>query len=279
MRLVHQLSLILLLGLADTAGGAEIYRWIDESGAMHFTQSLEQVPPRYRKDARESARKSEARSDRVQIYTTPAAPAVSRTGRDGTLRIPFQRYGHLMKVDVKLNDHLKVPFLIDTGASGVALPAHLADDLGIRVGPKTPRIFVSTANGVTKVPIVMLRSVELGGARVEGLRATLNPNLEIGLLGGSFFNNFVYGVDAAASVITLERNDRIVSGLDEVEWRRRFKDARAPLEQLESYLEHREIKRAGRRRELEGKLTELKQALRDLDHEANRAGVPRGWRR
>ena len=48
---------------------------------------------------------------------------------------------------------------------------------------------------------------------MEGLNATINPAMEVGLLGGDFFNNFVYRVDAAASVITLVPNDRMRGGL------------------------------------------------------------------
>jgi hypothetical protein len=42
----------LLLGaLAAAPAPAEVYRWVDENGELHFTGDLNQVPPRYRNRA------------------------------------------------------------------------------------------------------------------------------------------------------------------------------------------------------------------------------------
>ena len=45
--------------------------------------------------------------------------------------------------------------------------------------------------------------------------AVVDPGLEFGLLGGAFFNNYVYRVDAARSVITLAPNQDMRGGLGE----------------------------------------------------------------
>ena len=117
-----------------------------------------------------------------------------------------------MRVEAVVNDQLRVPFLIDTGASGVAIPSRYAGRLGIRARGDMPYVETHTANGVVSLPLVPLQSVQLGGARVENLSATLNPSLEFGLLGGNFLNNFVYSVDTARNVITLAPNDKIRGG-------------------------------------------------------------------
>ena len=39
----------LLLQASDAS--SEIFRWIDEAGKLHFAQSIQQVPPQYRKQA------------------------------------------------------------------------------------------------------------------------------------------------------------------------------------------------------------------------------------
>lgn len=262
--------------------GAEIYRWTDEAGRLHFTERLDQVPPRHREAAKRSAGKESSR--RLQTYASPEPASRSAgfagVGRHrGELRIPFERRGSLMLVDVRLNDHLTAPFYVDTGASGVSLPRHLADRLGLRPGPDTPVVHVQTANGTVSRALVRLDAVQVGGARVEGLMATVNPSMQIGLLGGTFFNNFVYRVDAAEGVIALVPNERIRGGLAAKEWRQRFAQIRVPLAQLEEYLESRDISRAGRRRKLEAHRKALRAALADLEREANRHEVPQAWRR
>jgi hypothetical protein len=139
---------------------------------------------------------------------------------------------------------------------------------------------MQTANGQIELPLVRLASVELAGARVEGLMATLNPTLNIGLLGGAFFNQFSYSVDPAANVITLERNHAAIApNQGEDHWRRRFQEVRGSLEQLDTYLRNREGLNETRREELAQKRVELEARLSALEREANRDSVPRAWRR
>jgi hypothetical protein len=103
--------------------------------------------------------------------------------------------------------------------------------------------------------------------------------MNIGLLGGSFFNNYRYSVDTAAGVITLVPNEGVRAGEASDQWRARFRDLHRDIERLENYLEEREITRSERRVELESNLLELRDALRALEIEANHAGVPKTWRR
>jgi clan AA aspartic protease (TIGR02281 family) len=265
-----------LLGAADAA--AEIYRWTDADGQLHFTESLDQVPPQYRERARRNAETPPP--SKLQTYSTSErVKAATQTDRySEQIRIPFLRDGSLMRVDVQLNDQLSAPFLIDTGASGVSLPSHMAEQLGIRIGPDTPHVNVVTAAGVVARPVVTLQSVQLGRARVEGLEATVNPAMPVGLLGGSFFNNFVYQVDAAASEILLVPNDRLRGGLDEAAWRARFQSLRDPIERLDAYLASGEAVRQGERERLEGNRTALSARLEELERHANRLEVPQAWR-
>lgn len=278
-------GLLLLLLLAPAPGAAEVYRWTDAEGRLHFTERLDRVPPEHREEAERNAARGARRE--VQTYSAPAAargpagsarhasPAV-RGGRE--IHIPFVREGSLMRVDVLLNDTVTTPFLVDTGASGVSLPSWVAEQLGIHVGPDTPVVQVRTANGITARPVVRLDSVQLGGARVEGLSATVNPAMEIGLLGGSFFNNFVYRVDAARGVISLAPNAEIRGGLGPDEWRQRFRMVRDPLQRLEAHLRDHPDLSEEENAILQRRREELESTLADLEREANRLDVPQRWR-
>lgn len=183
-----------------------------------------------------------------------------------------------MLVMVRLNDRVTVPFLVDTGASDVSIPAAVAARAGIVVGPRTPRALYTTANGVVSSPVVTLDSVQLGAARVEGVRASISDAMPIGLLGGSFFNNFTFQVDPAASVITLMRNDRVRSGLSQSTWQGRFQTLQQKIGTLERYIEENHLFRKSRQRELDDRLGELRDELERLDGEADRAAVPQVWR-
>ncbi|MCZ6784986.1 MAG: retroviral-like aspartic protease family protein [Proteobacteria bacterium] len=266
-----------LCALFAASATAEIYQWTDASGKIHYTQDLSQVPAAKRPAARAGA--AVRKTSRVQTYSTPAAPARARRRRStGTLHIPFQRQGTLMRVDVKLNDRVTAPFLVDTGASGVSIPYAVARELGLHIGPDTKRVNVHTANGVVSQPVVMLDRIEVGDAMVEGLEANVSGSMSIGLLGGTFFNNFVYQVDAAARVITLVPNEGVRGGLSASQWADRFHYLHGLLGDLDRHLSTGQILRKSRVRELEDRREDLVAQLDELELRADRAQVPQKWR-
>jgi aspartyl protease family protein len=73
-----------------------------------------------------------------------------------------------------------VEFLVDTGASGTAIPATLARDLGLQeLGP----VRTNTAGGAITGTVVQGDLELQGGVRVERLRMVALPALEAPLLG------------------------------------------------------------------------------------------------
>jgi clan AA aspartic protease (TIGR02281 family) len=274
--------MVLLLALSFSSS-AEIYRWTDAEGRVHFTQDLSQVPPAHRPQAEQSA--AAPRSNRLQTYSTPPASGRgsvrrrTRRPRSGELlRIPFSRRGDMMVVDVTLNDRVTAPFLVDTGASDVSIPEELARRLGVRIGPDTPYRRYATANGVIAQPLITLDSVQAGEARLEQVRASISSTMEVGLLGGAFFNNFTFQIDPAANVIAAVLNDRVRAGRSEAQWRQEFQRARADLARLERYIDENHFSRASRVAGLEEKRTELEDRLQALEEEADRGDVPQAWR-
>ena len=70
MRTALGLGFVLLLILPSWSS-AEIYRWTDAEGRVHFTQDLTQVPAVHRAKAEEGA--TAPRPDRLQTYSTSPA--------------------------------------------------------------------------------------------------------------------------------------------------------------------------------------------------------------
>lgn len=94
------------------------------------------------------------------------------------------RQGHYLATG-SINNH-SVNFLLDTGATDVAIPGKLAKRLNLKPGPE---IEVSTANGVILARMTRLDRVDLGTISLKNVKATINPFMneddEI-LLGMSF---------------------------------------------------------------------------------------------
>ena len=67
-----------------------------------------------------------------------------------------------------------VTYLLDTGATTVAVPGQLARELGLRRGRP---FIVSTANGNATAYATTLNTITLGDIEMRNLRATINPSM------------------------------------------------------------------------------------------------------
>jgi len=84
-------------------------------------------------------------------------------------------------------DGSAVRFLVDTGATAVALTADDARRLGMDLAKLDYRVDVTTADGKTRAAQVKLRSVTIAGARIENVDAlVLEGGLKTSLLGMSY---------------------------------------------------------------------------------------------
>jgi aspartyl protease family protein len=96
-------------------------------------------------------------------------------------------YGHYVTSGT-INDY-EVVFLLDTGASEIAVPESLANDIGLI---KNQRIVVKTANGNARAYRTRIASVGIGDIKLYDLNATILTNMpgkEI-LLGMNFLKHF-----------------------------------------------------------------------------------------
>lgn len=72
---MKRLSLILLMGMMATAGtaSADIYKWTDDAGGVHFTDNLDKVPVKHKKNVQ----KMEVTPVIEKTERQPAQPAVA----------------------------------------------------------------------------------------------------------------------------------------------------------------------------------------------------------
>jgi aspartyl protease family protein len=91
-------------------------------------------------------------------------------------------YAHAM-----VNGEL-VQFIVDTGASTVALTVEDAERLGIPVDPATFEVIGEGASGLVRGKHITLDSVEIDGKRVENVRASVLEGSSLSLLGQSYLS-------------------------------------------------------------------------------------------
>jgi aspartyl protease family protein len=110
------------------------------------------------------------------VHTLPAGePVTLQRNRAGHFEAPGRINGE------------PVTFLLDTGATYVAVPAALADDLGLQPGRSA---WFNTANGRVEGTLTELAEVSLGGLKVQNVQGSISPGMESDtvLLGMSFLN-------------------------------------------------------------------------------------------
>jgi aspartyl protease family protein len=112
-------------------------------------------------------------------------------------------WGHYV-VNGHINGH-PVTFMLDTGATTVAIPAKLAHELNLKPGP---RYSVSTANGPVEVRGTRIDKLELGSIVFYDVVAAINPGMhdEEILLGMSALKHVDFSQAGDELTITQSRN-------------------------------------------------------------------------
>lgn len=118
-------------------------------------------------------------------FDVARADKLSNGGRH---RISVNRHGQYV-TDVELNGRL-VEMLVDTGASRIALPVSVAEEIGIFLKRKDFKHRVGTANGDTLSARVTIDRMEIGSIYLENIDAMVlqDESLSTPLLGMSTLN-------------------------------------------------------------------------------------------
>lgn len=99
-------------------------------------------------------------------------PESQLTNAGAEVKLRQNRQGHYV-VSGTVNAQ-PVVFLLDTGATRVSVPAHLADDLGLIPGRTQ---LAQTANGTVKVAQTQIDQLAIGDIRLQDVRASINPGM------------------------------------------------------------------------------------------------------
>ena len=122
------------------------------------------------------------------ILTQRGGGIIQSLDENGRALVTLQRdrTGHFL-ADGEINGHAVV-FLVDTGATDVAISEKTARVMGLEFGP---RITVMTAAGPSAAWRTRLDQVSLGSLALKNVRATITPGLgREALLGMSFLQYF-----------------------------------------------------------------------------------------
>jgi predicted aspartyl protease len=185
-----------LLPLSATQGWAQMYRWTDDQGGVHYTQGLDSVPDRQR-----------AKAQMIAFPERPAAPAATspaESASSGQTKIPFTP-GKPIMVTAKVNGGTSANLMLDTGASVTVINPRVLAAMGVG-SAQALRGSVKGATGSADVLFVPVQSIEVGSARSGPLRIAAHDvdlSQGDGLLGRDFLDQFTVTIDSTAGVVTI----------------------------------------------------------------------------
>jgi aspartyl protease family protein len=137
----------------------------------------------------------------LRVGDAPVSQGGGSAGAGGNkIVLPVGSGGHFM-TNGSINGRT-IQFMVDTGATAVALGTSDAQRLGIDYQKGQP-VNMSTANGIAQGWRVRLRSVRVGDVEVFDVEAVVGPNMPFALLGNSFLSRFT--MNRSSDTMVLER--------------------------------------------------------------------------
>jgi clan AA aspartic protease (TIGR02281 family) len=262
-----------------------MYKWVDEKGTVHFTDDLSTIPEKYREGAETRKPSQEIITPKPQEESKPSRP--EKISEPEGVTVDLVRSGEVSFTEVVLNESVKQNFIVDTGASFTVISREAARELGITIDESTPLIPIATASSIIFNPLVTLRSIRVGEAKVEYVDVLVHnlPGRSAGLLGNSFLSKFKVVLDSVDGKMTLYPLQGTPSpdrpgGYGRDFWVSQFRFYTRVLDGLNK-MKRRYEGRGGSSSELvrvNNAIRHFENQLNELDRKASSAGVPRNWR-
>ena len=192
---------LLLAGLfvSPWSAAAQIYRWTDDRGQVHYSQGVDSVPSASRSSAAAVA------EDRPAPSPEPAAP-VAGAPPEGTGQVRFTP-GQPIMVAARVNSGGSVQLMLDTGAARTVISPTALTALGVSY-EGSMRGTLQGVTGDADVEAVKVDSIEVGGAK-HGPLLVISHDTGFGsergdgLLGRDFLDFFTLTIDNTAGLLTL----------------------------------------------------------------------------
>ena len=283
-----------LLSFLSSTFAGDLVQWTDEKGTLHFSDSMDTVPAKYRGRAK-LEKLEEAKLQQRSRSEAPLAGSDGRTlesrGEKPTItshEVPFEAYEESAQrviVSVTFNDSVTAPMILDTGAPGLTISAKLAEKLGIFSNDEGK--VQGSAGGIGgKTPAIrtFIDKVQLGGAKDSFIPATIIDSMGSrafeGLIGMDFMSKYSMKIDSAKRVVVFEElspDPNSPGGRNEQWWRGLFKELYSLRTAWKSHASqyvrgHYEWQFAVRQ------MKETDKLLNKLDRYASEHSVPQTWR-
>jgi len=293
----------LSLSLSAIATG-KIYRWVDENGRVHFSDSPRNIPDEKRAESKEYKLNSssltitsEARSSAPSNKTTSAAKSPTP---EGTISIPYtakEGSANRVIIDISFNGSRAVPIMVDTGSPGLVITSSLASDLGLfdQDGSQL-LVLISGIGGRQIAARTIIDKLSIGGITEKFVPAHIVPDMSDayqGLIGMDILSSYTLTIDSINKRLIAKAVPQVKDlpgGRSQAWWQTTFREfgyysrvwkeqeeligktdspyyrlATSEVERLKSFIQHQQ--------------NESQNLYKRLERYARWQSVPKHWRR
>ncbi len=294
----------LFLSLCTPAYSGGYYKWTDESGEIHISDSLGNVPEKYRNQIEHKTYGNESPAPAEQSDDVPSS-RVQRAAEKGEEKqpqryevpyVPNERSAKRVIIRAVFNGSVTAPMAIDTGAPGTVISVSLAKKLGL-FDESQGRLLITTGGIGGSAPAVrsIIDTIQVGGAKIEFVPTTIIAPVSDafdGLLGLDFVSNYSVTIDSKRKVVVFEELPRDADhpgGHDREWWTSLFREFAASRATWKTYSEALDKKIRNSMRSIGNEDTDRKAFADDqyreaeklfdkLDQYARENSVPMHWK-
>ncbi len=305
-RLILSFALVFLSGslFYSSSSAGQVYKWVDDKGDAHFSDSLSGVPAKYRGQVETKQYRKKTRSTVKQQSGAESGIGRSGPGRAeapgseaGELRrfeVPYKPYQGTARriiIPVTFNGSVTAPMMLDTGAPEMLITPALAEKIGLF--SKNDGMLFTRAGGVGgSIPAIftIIDTIAVGGARTEFVPTTIAPIFSgpfHGLVGMDFMANYSINIDTRRHVVVFKElppRANMPAGHDEAWWRINFYNMARMRTSWKNYLDR--LKNTGGwsgnerlKNSAERQYREASKLFSRLERYASHNSVPMHWRK
>ncbi len=287
---------------AIAAISADFYKWVDDRGKTHYADTIEGVPPKFRRQTEEKTFQKKRPKSTVRDQSEGAGPghrpqAPDELTKNGLMRIEvkykaYEGGARRIIIPVTFNGSVTAPMLLDTGAPGLVISPGLAQRLGV-FDSDEGRLMTIAAGIGGSVPAVLtiIDSAQVGQAKDRFIPATVTGSISgafAGLIGMDFLSNFSISIDTRRHMLILEQQPKrpnMPAGHDRAWWQinfRQFAQMRAGWKTYSDRLKKlggKQSSNVSMQKFAKNQYKEADKLFNKLEKYANHNSVPMHWRK
>lgn len=285
------------------------YKWVDEKGIPHFSDSLTGIPPEYQNQVKTNKFK---KVDKPPVQTQSkdsAADSKDSSSEEKQKRelkkykvpyMPYEGTARRIIIQVTFNGSVTAPMLLDTGAPGMLISSRLADKLGL-FDKNNGNLLIEAGGIGGSVPAIrtIIDTVQVGEAKDNFIPTTIAKSISgsfEGLIGMDFMANFNISIDTRKHLLIFEEipsQDKMPAGHGKKWWKTTFlefsyyrtrlrdwsKDIKKQIRSSDITVNTNINKLEKLKKFADRQLNESEKLFKKLDRYAAKHAVPKHWRK